>query len=103
MSPKDVMAILSNLVKNPYLDIYEKMPEYELASWKYVFEASIAMGSANREKVLRLRAIKQTLKDLQGAKASPMKLSAAKAPARREVGAGPPPQAASPIRSAAVR
>lgn len=80
MSPKDVMAILSKLVKNPYLDIYEKMPEYELASWKYVFEASIALGSANREKVLRLRAIKRTLKDLEGAKTSAMKLSGLKAP-----------------------
>jgi hypothetical protein len=40
--PKDVMAILVRLVKNPYLDIYEKMPKYELTSRKYVFEASIA-------------------------------------------------------------
>ena len=73
MSPKDVMAILSKLVKNPYLDIYEKMPEYELASWKYVFEASIALGRANREKVLRLRAIKRTLKGLEVAKASELR------------------------------
>ena len=80
MSPKDVMAILTKLVKNPYLDIYEKMPEYELASWKYVFETSIAMGSANREKVLRLRAIKRSLRDLEDAKASVLKLSVAKAP-----------------------
>jgi hypothetical protein len=72
MSPKDVMAILTRLVKNPYLDIYEKMPEYELASWKYVFEAAIAMGAENREKVLRLRAINRTLKGLERAKAAPM-------------------------------
>jgi hypothetical protein len=64
------MAILTKLVKNPYLDIYAKMPEYELASWKYVFEASIALGATNREKVLRLRAIKRTLKELEGAKAT---------------------------------
>ena len=78
MSPKDVMAILSKLVKNPYLDIYEKMPEYELASWKYVFEASIALGRANREKVLRLRAIKRTLKGLEGAKATELRGATAK-------------------------
>jgi hypothetical protein len=70
MSPKDVMAVLTRLVKNPYLDIYEKMPEYELASWKYVFEASIALGAKNREKVLRLRAINRTLKEMEGAKSS---------------------------------
>jgi hypothetical protein len=70
MSPTDVMGILTRLVKNPYLDIYQKMPEYELASWKYVFEASIALGAANREKVLRLRAIKRTLKSIEGAKLS---------------------------------
>jgi hypothetical protein len=68
MSPKDVMAILTKLVKNPYLDVYGKMPEYELTSWKYVFEASIALGAANREKVLRLRAINRTLKHLEEAK-----------------------------------
>jgi hypothetical protein len=70
MSPKDVITILARLTKNPYLDIYEKMPEYELASWKYVFEASIAMGAPSREKVLRLRAINRTLKSIEGAKAS---------------------------------
>jgi hypothetical protein len=70
MSPKDVMAILTKLVKNPYLDVYDKMPEYELTSWKYVFEASIALGEKNREKVLRLRAINRTLKDIDEAKAS---------------------------------
>ena len=68
MSPKDVMAILAKLVKNPYLDIYEKMPEYELISWKYVFEASIAMGAKNREKVLRLRAINRSLKAIEDTK-----------------------------------
>ena len=73
MSPKDVMAILTKLVKNPYLDIYEKMPEYELNSWKYVFEASIALGAKNREKVLRLRAINRTLKEIES-----------KAPARKD-------------------
>jgi hypothetical protein len=66
MSPKDVMTILARLVKNPYLDAYEKMPEYELTSWKYVFEASIALGARNREKVLRLRAINRTLKSIKG-------------------------------------
>ena len=80
MSPKDAMAILTKLMKNPYLDIYGEMPECELTSWKYVFETSIAMGSANREKVLRLRAIKHALKGLEGAKASALKLSIAKAP-----------------------
>jgi hypothetical protein len=68
MSPKDVMAILAKLVKNPYLDTYEKMPEYELTSWKYVFEASIAMGAKNREKVLRLRAINRSLKAIEDTK-----------------------------------
>ncbi|MFI4995263.1 MAG: hypothetical protein ACHQAQ_05700 [Hyphomicrobiales bacterium] len=75
MSPKDVMAILTKLVKNPYHDIYEKMPEYELASWKYVFEASIAMGARNREKVLRLRAINRTLKGIKVEKLSRQKAS----------------------------
>jgi len=70
MSPKDVMAILTKLVKNPYLDVYGKMPEYELTSWKYVFEASIALGAANREKVLRLRAINRTLRHMADVKAS---------------------------------
>jgi hypothetical protein len=75
MSPKDVMAILTKLVKNPYLDTYEKMPEYELASWKYVFEASIALGAKNREKVLRLRAINRTLKEIEEAKTSARRTS----------------------------
>jgi hypothetical protein len=75
MSPKDVMAILTKLVKNPYLDTYEKMPEYELASWKYVFEASIALGAKNREKVLRLRAINRTLKEIEDAKTSARRAS----------------------------
>ncbi len=75
MSPKDVMAILTRLVKNPYLDVYEKMPEYELASWKYVFEASIALGASNREKVLRLRAINRTLKGIEEAKTSARRTS----------------------------
>lgn len=78
MSPKDVMAILTKLVKNPYLDIYERMPEYELTSWKYVFEASIALGERNREKVLRLRAINGTLKDRSEAKASARSSSSGK-------------------------
>jgi hypothetical protein len=65
MSPADVLAILRRLSKNPYLDIYEKMPEYELVSWKYVFEASIALGAATREKTLRLRAIDRTLRSLK--------------------------------------
>jgi hypothetical protein len=81
MSPKDVMAILTKLVKNPYLDIYEKMPEYELASWKYVFEASLALGARNREKVLRLRAINRTLKELEVAKASPRRAPGNERPA----------------------
>jgi hypothetical protein len=70
MSPNEVMAILTRLVKNPYLSTYEKMPEYELTSWKYVFEASIALGSGNREKALRLRAINRTLKQIEGGKVS---------------------------------
>jgi hypothetical protein len=78
MSPKDVMAILTKLVKNPYLDIYHEMPEYELNSWKYVFEASIALGAKNREKVLRLRAINRSLKDIHEAKASSRSLPSGK-------------------------
>jgi len=73
MSPNDVMALLARLVKNPYLDIYVEMPEYELASWKYVFETSIALGAKNREKVLRLRAINQALKGLGSTRASAAK------------------------------
>lgn len=68
MSPRDVMAILTKMTKNPYLEIYENMPEYELISWKYVFEASIALGTASREKQLRLSAIKQRLKSLESTK-----------------------------------
>jgi hypothetical protein len=68
MSPSDALAVLTRLVKNPYLDIYEKMPEYELSSWKYVFEASIALGASSREKLLRLRAINRTLKGIEGGK-----------------------------------
>ncbi|MFI5011028.1 MAG: hypothetical protein ACHQAY_01645 [Hyphomicrobiales bacterium] len=68
MSPTDVLAILTKLVKNPYLDTYLNMPEYELSSWKYVFEASIALGASNREKHLRLRAVNRTLKGIEGAK-----------------------------------
>jgi hypothetical protein len=66
MSPADILAILRKLTQNPYLGIYEKMPEYELVSWKYVFEASIALGAASREKALRLRAINRALKDIEG-------------------------------------
>jgi len=68
MSPKEVMAILTKLVKNPYIGAYEKMPEYELASWKFVFEASIALGAGTREKALRLRAINHALKQIEGAR-----------------------------------
>jgi hypothetical protein len=70
MSPKEVMATLTRLVKNPYLGTYEKMPEYELASWKCVFEMSIALGAGSREKALRLRAINRTLKQIEGDKFS---------------------------------
>jgi hypothetical protein len=65
MSPADVLAVLRKLTENPYVGIYEKMPEYELVSWKYVFEASIALGAASREKALRLRAINRVLKDIE--------------------------------------
>jgi hypothetical protein len=68
MSPKEVMAILTNFVKNPYIGTYEKMPEYELASWKYVFEMSIALGAGTREKSLRLQAINHALKQIEGAR-----------------------------------
>ncbi|SEC37073.1 hypothetical protein SAMN05444161_1006 [Rhizobiales bacterium GAS191] len=70
MSPADVLAILRKLTRNPYLDHYERMPEYELVSWKYVFEASIAFGAPSREKLLRLRAIERTLKNLDGDRTS---------------------------------
>jgi hypothetical protein len=68
MSPKGVMTILNGLLKNPYSDIYERMDEYELLSWKAVFEQSIALGASTREKVLRLRAINETLEDIKGNK-----------------------------------
>ena len=62
MSPADVLALLKRLTKNPYTDTYEKMSIYELSGWKYVFEASIAMGVSSREKTLRLRAVERALK-----------------------------------------
>ena len=65
MSPKDVLASLSRMIGNPYLETYRNMPEYELISWKYVFEASLAMGAHTREKAQRLRAIKQVLDDIK--------------------------------------
>jgi hypothetical protein len=70
MSPADVLSILTKLARNPYLDVYEDMPEYELSSWKYVFEVSIAIGARSREKVLRLRAIKRALKKFEDSKIS---------------------------------
>ena len=68
MSPKDVMASLTKLVGNPYLEIYRDMPEYELTSWKYVFEASLAMGAHTREKAQRLRAVNRALKEIEAAR-----------------------------------
>jgi hypothetical protein len=61
MTPIDAVGVLTKLVKNPYLDTYEKMPENELTAWRDVFERSVAL-KPTREKALRLRAIKRTLR-----------------------------------------
>jgi hypothetical protein len=63
-----MLAILNRLIRNPYTDVYEKMNEYELSSWKMVFEEAIALGGSSREMVLRLRAIKQALENVRGDK-----------------------------------
>jgi hypothetical protein len=62
MSSKDVITSLMGLLKNPYVEFYGNMAEHELTSWKCVFEASIALGRPNREKIMRLSAIDQALK-----------------------------------------
>jgi hypothetical protein len=62
MSSKDVITSLMGLLKNPYGEFYDNMAEHELNSWKSVFEASIALGRPNREKIMRLSAIDQALK-----------------------------------------
>ncbi|SDR64161.1 hypothetical protein SAMN05519103_09470 [Rhizobiales bacterium GAS113] len=69
MTPTDVVGVLTKLVKNPYLDTYEKMPEYELTAWRAVFEQSIALRPS-REKVLRLRAIERTLRAIESTRMS---------------------------------
>ena len=58
-------TMLNGLVKNPYSDAYQQMGEFELISWKAVFEQSIDLGASSREKVLRLRAINQALEKLK--------------------------------------
>jgi hypothetical protein len=60
-----LMTMLNGLVKNPYSDAYQRMDEFELISWKAVFEQSIDLGASSREKVLRLRAINQALEKLK--------------------------------------
>jgi len=44
------------------------MDEYELSSWKAVFEEAFALGGSSREKVLWLRAINQALENVRGDK-----------------------------------
>jgi hypothetical protein len=63
MTP-DIVGALRTMVKNPYLDTYKEMTEYELTVWKQVFERSIQMRPS-REKVLRLRAINRALRILE--------------------------------------
>ena len=63
-----LMTMLNGLVKNPYSDTYQRMDEFELISWKAVFEQSIDLGASSREKVLRLRAINQALEKLEASK-----------------------------------
>ena len=62
-----LMTMLNGLVKNPYSDAYQRMDEFELISWKAVFEQSFDLGASSREKVLRLRlrAINQALEKLK--------------------------------------
>ncbi|SDR21735.1 hypothetical protein SAMN05519103_01266 [Rhizobiales bacterium GAS113] len=69
MTPTDIVGALTKFVQNPYLDIYEKMPEYELTAWKQVFEQSIALRPS-REKVLRLRAINRALRTIESSRMS---------------------------------
>ena len=63
-----MLAILNKLLRNPYTEVYDKMDEFELSSWKAVFEEAIALGGSSREKVLRLRAINQALENVRGDK-----------------------------------
>ena len=63
-----MLAILNKLLRNPYTEVYDKMDEFELSSWKAVFEEAIALGGSSREKVLRLRAINQALENVGGDK-----------------------------------
>ena len=63
-----LITMLNGLVKNPYSDAYQRMDEFELISWKAVFELSIDLGASSREKVLRLRAINQVLENLKAGK-----------------------------------
>ncbi|SDR49746.1 hypothetical protein SAMN05444161_4690 [Rhizobiales bacterium GAS191] len=64
MTPTGVVGVRRKVVRNPYLDTYKEMTEYELTVWKQVFERSIAM-KPSREKALRLRAIEQTLRTIE--------------------------------------
>ncbi|SEF00701.1 hypothetical protein SAMN05519104_7682 [Rhizobiales bacterium GAS188] len=64
MTSTGVVRVRRKLVKNPYLDTYKKMSERELTAWKRVFERSLAM-KPSREKLLRLRAIEQTLRTIE--------------------------------------
>jgi hypothetical protein len=60
-------AIFSRLVRNPYTETYEEMDEFELMSWKVVFEQSMVLDGWRPEKALRLRAINQALKNFRSA------------------------------------
>jgi hypothetical protein len=43
-----LMTMLNGLVKNPYSDAYQRMDEFELISWKAVFEQSIDLGASSK-------------------------------------------------------
>ena len=65
MLPRNALSIFDRWTKNPYIDTYKNMDEYELASWKSVFEQSIAFGASTRERVLRLRAVNKALENVK--------------------------------------